>query len=102
MRRFIGCVVAMALLNVSQVQAQGYIDGLMNRATESAKRKAQERVNQNIDQSIDTAIKKTEDTMKCVATDKECLKRAKEEGRQVEMVESPAAADTRKCLITDT
>jgi hypothetical protein len=102
MTRFIGCIVALTLLNVAEVQAQGYIDGLMNRATESAKRKAQDRVNQNIDQSIDKAIKKTEDTVKCVATDKECLRRAKEEGRQVEMVEKPASNDTMKCLITDT
>jgi hypothetical protein len=45
MIRFIGCIVALALFNVAEVQAQGYIDGLMNRASESAKRKAQERVN---------------------------------------------------------
>jgi hypothetical protein len=102
MTRFIGCIVALTLLNVAEVQAQGYLDGLMNRATESAKRKAQDRVNQNIDQSIDKAIKKTEDTVKCVATDQACLKRAKEEGRQVEMVEKPATNDTMKCLLTDT
>lgn len=66
MTRFIGCIVALTLFNVAEVQAQGYIDGLMNRATESAKRKAQDRVNQNIDQSIDKAIRKTEDTVKCV------------------------------------
>jgi hypothetical protein len=102
MTRFIGCIVALMLFNVADVQAQGYIDGLMNRATESAKRKAQDRVNQNIDQSIDKAIRKTEDTVKCVATDRECLRQAKEEGRQVEMVEKPATNDTMKCLITDT
>ena len=100
MTRFIGCIVALTLFNVADVQAQGYIDGLMNRATENAKRKAQDRVNQNIDQSIDKAIRKTEDTVKCVATDRECLRQAKEEGRQVEMVEKPAVNDTMKCLIT--
>src|SRR5262249_49920863 len=77
MTRFIVCIVTLALVNVVEVQAQGYLDGLMNRATESAKRKAQDRVNQNIDQSIDKAIKKTEDTVKCVATDQECLRHAK-------------------------
>jgi hypothetical protein len=69
--RVIGCVLALLLLSTVEVQAQGYLDGLMDRATESAKRKAQDRVNQNIDQSIDKAIKKTEDTVKCVATDRE-------------------------------
>src|SRR6476659_684731 len=102
MTRFIGCIVALTLFNVAEVQAQGYIDGLMNRATESAKRKAQERVNQNIDQSIDKAIKKTEETVKCVATDRECLRRAKEEGKPVEMAEPPADKDSMKCLVTDT
>ena len=100
--RVIGCLVVLMLLSIAEVQAQGYLDGLMGRATESAKRKAQDRVNQNIDQSIDKAIKKTEDTVKCVATDRECLRRAKEEGKQVEMAEVPAAKDTMKCLVTDT
>ena len=40
--RLIGCIVALILLNSAEVQAQGYLDGLMGRATESAKRKAQE------------------------------------------------------------
>lgn len=90
------------LISSVEVQAQGDLDGLMGRAAESAKRKAQDRVNQNIDQSIDKAIKKTEDTVKCVATDRECLRHAKEEGKRVEMVEVPTANDTMKCLVTDT
>ena len=102
MTRFIGCIVALVLFNVAEVQAQGYIDGLMDRATQSATRKAQDRVNQNIEQSIDKAIKKTEETVKCVATDQECLKRAKEDGKQVQTVGAPAASDTMKCLVTDT
>src|SRR5678815_4235465 len=102
MTRFIGCILAVMLFHAADIQAQGYLDGLMDRATESAKRKAQDRVNQNIEQSIDRAIKKTEDTVKCVATDRECLRRAKEEGKQVEMAEAPAAKDTMKCLVTDT
>src|SRR5688572_5267699 len=102
MTRVIGCMVALVLFNAGEVHAQGYIDGLMNRATESAKRKAQNRVNQNIEQSIDKALKKTEDTVKCVATDQECLKRAKEEGSQVQTVNPPTANDTMKCLVTDT
>jgi hypothetical protein len=99
--RVIGCIIALMLLSLAEVQAQGYLDGLMGRATESAKRKAQDRVNQNIDQSIDKAIKKTEDTVKCVASDRECLRRAEEEGKQVEMAEAPTANDTMKCLVTD-
>lgn len=83
------------LFGLTEVQAQGYLDGLMGRATESAKRKAQDRVNQNIDQSIDKVIKKTEDTVKCIAADRECLRRAKEEGKQVDIVEAPAARTPR-------
>jgi hypothetical protein len=86
MTRFIGCIMALMLFNVAELQAQGYLDGLMDRATQSATRKAQDRVNQNIEQSIDKAIKKTEETVKCVATDQECLKRAKEEGKPVQTV----------------
>jgi hypothetical protein len=52
--RVISCVLALTLLNIAEIQAQGYLDGLMGRATESAKRKAQDRVNQNIDQTIDS------------------------------------------------
>ena len=94
--RLIGWIIAVMLLSSVEVQAQGYLDGLMDRATESAKRKAQERVNQNIEQSIDKAIKKTEETVKCVATDRECLRRAKEEGKQVEMAEPPADKQCRQ------
>jgi hypothetical protein len=100
--RVIGCVLTRMLFCLAEVQAQGYLDGLVGRATEGVKRKAQDRVNQNIDQSIDNAIKKTEDTVKCVATDRECLRRAKEDGKQVDMVETPTASDTMKCLVTDT
>src|SRR6185295_18687435 len=100
--RVIGCVIVLMLISFTEVLAQGYIDGLMGRAAESAKRKAQDRVNQNIEQSIDKAIKKTEDTVKCVATDRECLRRAKEEGKQVQTVNPLATDDTMKCLITDT
>src|SRR5689334_18969916 len=100
--RVIGCVLTLMLFCLTEVQAQGYLDGLMGRATESATRKAQDRVNQNIDQSIDKAIKKTEDTVKCVATDRECLRRANDEGKQVGIGQAPTAHDTMKCLVTDT
>src|SRR5213594_1850997 len=100
--RVIVCVVALILLSVAEVQAQGVFDGMMDRATESAKRKAKDRMNQRIDQSIDGAINKTEDTVKCVATDRECLRRAKEQGKQVETVGAPAAKDTMKCMVSDT
>jgi len=74
----------------------------MERATESAKRKAQDRPNQRIDESIDKAINKTEDAVRRVATDRECLRRAKDEGQQAEMAHAPAAKDTMKCVVTDT
>jgi hypothetical protein len=94
-------VVLVSLLCVSETQAQGLFDKLLDRAGDSAKRKAENRVNQRVDQSIDKAINKTEDTVKCVATDQECLNRAKNDGKQIEVVDVSDAPDTMKCVATD-
>lgn len=88
--RAIGCLIVVLSLVAAEVKAaDGFFDGLMDRAAESAKRKAQDRVNQRMDQTIDKAINKSEEAVKCLATDQECLKRAKEEGKSVVLVESP-------------
>lgn len=102
--RAIGClIVVLSLGGAAEAQAaDGFFDGLMDRAAESAKRKAQDRVNQRMDQSIDKAINKSEEAVKCLATDQECLKRAKEEGKNVVLVESPTGSDAMKCVVTDT
>ena len=100
-RGMIGSVALGIVLSVSSVHAADLFDGLMDRATESAKRKAQDRMNQRMDQTIDKALNKSEEAVKCLATDQECLKRAKEEGKNVVLVESPTS-DAMKCLATDT
>jgi hypothetical protein len=66
----IGLLVVL-LFTVGTAQAEGLFDRILDRTVESAERKAQNRVNQHIDQSIDKAINKTEETVKCVATDQE-------------------------------
>ena len=86
---------------VSEIGAEGLFDGVMDRAAEGAKRKAQQRMNQRIDQTIDKAMNKTEDAVKCVATDWECLKRATDEGKKVILIDS-GGVDTMKCVATDT
>jgi hypothetical protein len=96
LRAIISLVALGMVLSVSPVlAADGFFDGLMDRATESAKRKAQDRVNQRMDETIDKAINKNEDAVKCLATDQECLKRAKEEGKHVVLgsVPNPAPID---------
>ena len=83
-------------------QADGLFDKMLDRTVESAERKARDRANQRIDQSIDKVINKTEETVQCVATDQECLKRAKDAGKQVSIANQPTLSDSAKCVVTDT
>jgi len=87
---------------VSPVQAEGLFDKMLDRAIDSAERKTQNRINQRIDQTIDKGLNKTEETIHCVATDQECFKRAKEEGKQVSVISAPSSFDSVKCVVTDT
>ena len=80
----------------------GLFDKMLDRAIDSAERKTQNRINQRIDQTIDKGLNKTEETMHCVATDQECFKRAKEEGKQVSVISAPSSSDSVKCVVTDT
>ena len=86
--RVIGRIVALILLSLAEVQAQAVFDGLMERTTESAKCIAHDRLNQRIDESIDKAINETEDTVKCVPADRECLRRAQAMGKKGDIIES--------------
>jgi hypothetical protein len=94
--------IVVSVWNVPEIQAQGWLDRFMDRAADSAQRKAEDRVNRRVDQSIDGAIDKTEQTVKCVATDQECLKRANSEGKNVVLTDSTGAADTMRCTASDT
>ena len=84
-----GCVLVVLVCSATTVYAQGIFEGLFDKATKSAEQKARDRVNQRIDQTIDKGVNKTEEAVQCVATDKECLKRAKDEGKPVSVVNPP-------------
>ena len=40
--------------------------------------------------------------VQCVATDQECLRKAKEDGKLVTVVHAPTSSDFVKCVVTDT
>ena len=90
------------LASTTTLHAQGIFECLFDKAKHSTEQKARDRVNQGIDQSIDKGMNKTEETMQCVATDQECLKRAKDQGKAVSVVNAPASSDSVKCVATDT
>ena len=82
-----GWLTAFLLLaGTTTLHAQGIFEGLFDKAKHSTEQKARDRVNQGIDQSIDKGMNKTQETMQCVATDQECLKRAKDQGKAVSVV----------------
>ena len=103
MMRLLACLI-LALCTITIVvpdaRSQGLLDRLLDKTAESAQRKAQDRVNQRIDQSIDEGINKSEDTVKCVATDPDCIKSAKEAGKKVEIVDE-AELDVFRCSVSD-
>ena len=88
-----GCVAALLLLIGNPLHAQGIFEGLFDKAKKSAEQKSRDRLNQRIDQTIDQGMNKTEEAVQCVATDKECLARAKEQGKTVSIVNAPAASE---------
>ena len=97
-----GCVVAHLMLIGAPLYAQGIFEGLFDKAKRSAEQKSRDRVNQRIDQTIDKGMNKSEEAVHCVATDKECLAHAKEQGKTVSIVDAPTALDSVKCAATDT
>lgn len=77
---------AMAVvLTTSAVSAHGQSLGerLKQRAAERAKQRAEETLNRKTDEAVDRAIDGTVSIVKCVATDAECIRAAKDEGRTV-------------------
>jgi hypothetical protein len=100
--RLAGPLIIVLLLMGTAAEAQRIFNGLMDWAKDSAERKARDRVNQRIDQTIDRGMNKTEEVVHCVATDQECLKRVKEQGKQVSVVNAPGASNSIKCVVTDT
>jgi len=97
-----GCVAALLLFIGTPLHAQGIFEGMFDKAKRSAEQKTRDRLNQRMDQTIDQGMNKTEETVQCVATDKECLTRAKEQGKTVSILNAPMASDSVKCVATDT
>lgn len=96
------CIAISLLVIATTLHAQGIFEGMFDKAKQSAEQKARNRLNQRIDQTIDKGMNTTEEAVQCVATDKECLKRAKDDGKTVSVVNAPTASDSVKCVATDT
>ena len=91
--RRIGCAaVVLWMLWQAEGHAGSLLEGLIDRAADSAKQKAENRMNQRMDQAIDKAINKTEETVQGVATDRECLVRAQEQGKRSSWWNPPSLA----------
>ena len=82
---FTGCIAVSLLLIGTTLHAQGIFEGMFDKAKQSAEQ----------------TMNKTEEAVQCVATDKECLKRAKDEGKTVSVVNAPTPSDSVKCVPTD-
>lgn len=80
-----------------------YVDRLIDRTSRSAERKVEQRINQRIDQQINKAITKSENSVVCVATDPDCMTKAKakEVGKKVVLMGEEDAPDLVKCAATD-
>lgn len=84
----LGCAAVMVwMVGQADGHAGSLLEGLMDRAADSAKQKAENRMNQRVDLAIEKAVNKTEERVECVATDRECLARGQEQGRKVEIVD---------------
>jgi len=59
----------------------------LKKIKEKAKEKVEERVDRRVDQGLDRALDKTEEAIACAATDQACIDKAKEEGKQVRLVD---------------
>src|SRR5689334_22612550 len=98
-----GCLTLFLALTDTTLYAQGIFEGMFDKAKKSTEQKASDRFNQRIDETIDKGMNKTEQAVQCVATDQECLKRAKDEGKAVSVVNAPTPpSDSVKCVATDT
>ena len=78
-------VVSVAALVASAftADAQGLGDRLKKRASDAAKRTVEQRVDQKTTQATNAALDKTENAIKCAATDTACQEKAKADGKKV-------------------
>jgi hypothetical protein len=56
--------------------------------TDKVTRTVQDRIDQRVDEAVGKTLDKTEESIKCVATDsKECLRKAKTQGKKVDITD---------------
>lgn len=91
-RRTLAALAVLALpLLPAALDAQSFGDRLKKRAKEAAERTVERRVDQKSTEATDAALDKTENAVKCAATDKKCIDKAKKEGKKVVTTDAPAA-----------
>src|SRR5690349_7476472 len=74
--------------------AQGFLDRIIDRATYSA----EQALSRQADKTINHSLNKLDE---CLTTDKECIKRAKDQRKEVTNVSAPQIQDSMKCMATD-
>ena len=89
-----GILLGGFLFGFSSAQAEGLFDRMVDRASQSAERA----ISQQTDRTINKSINKLDE---CLSTDRECIKRAKDQGKEVTITNAPPAADSVKCMATD-
>lgn len=96
MIRIVGIIALLGGLffSASFAQAQGFLDRIIDRATLSA----EQALTRQADKTINQTLNKLDE---CLTTDRECIKRAKDQGKEVTIVSTPQAPDSMKCMATD-
>lgn len=87
--RFFPVVLGMCAFGLTAVvpdTAEAQLGGSLRRLKERAK--------QRVERKIDETTEKALDAVECAATDSRCIEKAEEEGREVKIVEAPAAGET--------
>lgn len=82
LQRAVVALAAVALLPLA-ADAQSLGDRLKKKAKEAAERSVERRVETKSTEATDAALDKAENSVKCAATDKKCIDKAKKEGKTV-------------------
>ena len=89
-----GILLGGFLFVFSSAQAEGLFDRMVDRASRSAERA----ISQQTDRTNNKSINKLDE---CLSTDRECIKRAKDQGKEVTITNASPAADSVQCMATD-
>lgn len=106
--------------SINEVRAEGFFDNLntmLDRVTDKFEKKTEQRLNKSADNAVESFFDATDEqidcsfgdkecnakesnSMKCLATDVACLKKAHSIGKQVEIVDEEDL-DLMRCEVTD-